>query len=376
MPKFKSIVEKFRRNDTITDALLRHGLTKQQVLDLVRTTRPVYALSKIVADREYTLNFWSKTGEFNDFNYVIDDNRYLTVYRNGDRFVPLVKKFEYELGTESIGGVIEDSLFMAVTRAGEQEQLAVDLADIFAWDVDFNTEIQKGDSFRILLEKKYLNGKFVRYGNILAADLMALHKRFSAFRFQNEYYDGNGKSLRKSLLKSPLRFARISSKFSRGRMHPILKIVRPHYGVDYAAPAGTPVAAVASGRVAAAGWDGGLGNSVRLHHANGLETIYSHLAVIRVRKGEQVVQSQVIGEVGATGLATGPHLDFRVMQGKTPVNPAKKIPPDAPPVGASLLPRFAALRDELRGKLDRVPGAMVDAAQAVKSNSAGGQKSK
>ena len=377
LPKFKSIVEKFRKNETITDALTRHGLTKQQVLDLVQTTLPIYPLSKVLADREYRLNFWSETGEFNDFNYAIDDNRYLTVYHDGDKFVPLLKKFEYETRIETVLGVIDDSLFLAVTRAGEQEQFAVDLSNIFAWDVDFNTEIQKGDSFRVLLEKKYLDGKFVKYGNVLAADLLALRKRFSAFRFENEYYDAGGKALKKSLLKSPLPFAaRITSRFSRARMHPILKIVRPHLGVDYGAPSGTPVVAVASGRVISAGWDGGFGKSVRLRHSGGLETVYSHLSIIRVRVGAQVAQSQVIGNVGATGLATGPHLDFRLMQGRSYISPTKKIVPDAPPVGEKAFPRFAALRDDLRGRLDSISGGTVAVVQAGNSNSAEGRTSK
>jgi murein DD-endopeptidase MepM/ murein hydrolase activator NlpD len=256
----------------------------------------------------------------------------------------------------AVHGVIRNSLFAAVTEAGEQETLAGELSNIFAWDVDFDTDIQKGDTFRLLLEKRYLNDKFDRYGTILAAELTMGKKRFSAFRFRNEYYDNNGKSLKKALLKSPLNFAaRISSKFSGARLHPILKIVRPHYGVDYAAPKGTPVVSVASGRIISAGIDGGFGNSVRVRHdAGNLETMYSHLSVIGVHVGQQIAQGQWIGNVGATGLATGPHLDFRVFERGKPTNPLRKIVPDAPPVAPSLLARFTALRNDLSVRLERL----------------------
>lgn len=372
-PKFKEFSDRFRKNDTITDALMRHGLTKQEVSELVRTTRSVWPRSRVIAGAEFQGNLYPN-GEFHEFRYRMDPDRYLTVYRDGDMFVPLVKEFDHETRTVAVAGIIQESLFTAVTHAGEQAELAVDLSNVFAWDVDFYTDIQKGDSFRMLLEKKYLDGKFDRYGNILTAELTLGKKRLSAYRFQNEFYDGNGKSLKKSLLKSPLKFAaRISSRFSAARMHPILKIVRPHLGVDYAAPIGTPVAAVASGKVIFAGVDGGFGNSVRLRHTtSSLETVYSHLSRILVRSGQQVAQGEHIGDVGATGLATGPHLDFRMMERGKYVNPTKKIVPDAPPVGANLLARFTTLRDDLRSRLDQFTRAGKDLASAPSPPSAGG----
>jgi murein DD-endopeptidase MepM/ murein hydrolase activator NlpD len=371
--KFLDFSDKFRRNETVTDALLRHGLTKPQVYELVQAARPVWPRTRVIAGEEFQGNLYPN-GEFHEFRYRIDPDRYLTVYRDGDRFVPLVKSFDLELRTEAVNGVILNSLFLAVTGAGEQEMLAGDLSNIFAWDVDFDTDIQKGDSFRILVEKKYLNGRFDRYGNILAAELTVGKKHLSAFRFQNEFYDNSGKSVRKSLLKSPLNFAaRISSRYSSARLHPILRIVRPHYGVDYAAPTGTPVVAVASGKVISAGMDGGFGNSVRLRHdIGGLETVYSHLSVIGVRAGQQVAQGQVIGNVGATGLATGPHLDFRVFEHGRPTNPTRKIVPDAPPVAANMLTRFTAMRDALRGQLDQLDRVGKIAAAVPAPEVAGG----
>jgi murein DD-endopeptidase MepM/ murein hydrolase activator NlpD len=357
--KFVEFADNFCKNETITTALMRHGLTQQQVFDLVQATRPVHPLKKVIAGREFAGNNWPN-GEFHEFRYRIDDEKYLTVYRDGRQFVPLLKKFDYETRTATVAGVIEDSLFMAVTESGEQPQLAGDLAEIFTWDVDFYTDIQRGDSFRMLLEKQYLNGQFIRYGKILAADLVIHNKRFSAYRFRNEYYEAGGKALRKSFLKSPLKFARISSRFSNARLHPILKIVRPHLGVDYAAPTGTAVVAVASGRVVAAGFDGGLGKSVRLRHTDGYESVYSHLSVIAIGGGAQVEQGEMIGQVGATGLATGPHLDFRLLRWGKYINPGKAIVPPAQPVAAESFADFAAQRDDLRRRLDKLSIGMGD----------------
>jgi murein DD-endopeptidase MepM/ murein hydrolase activator NlpD len=373
IPALREVSDFFRRNETITQALARHGLSREQILSLVECTRPVYALSKVIAGREFKLHFWNNTGLFKDFIYAIDADRYLTVYRSGGDFVPLVKNFDFDVRTEAIEGTIEDSLFAAIGRIGEQDQLALNLSEIFQWDVDFYTDLQRGDTFRLLVEKKYLDGAFVRYGDIVVADLTVQNKSFSAYRFQNAYYDRNGKALRRDFLKSPLRFTRISSRFSSGRMHPILRIVRPHYGVDYAAPAGTPVHSVASGKVVSAGVNGGYGKSVRVRHPGGYESMYSHLSRIAVRTGQMVSQGDLIGNVGATGLATGPHLDFRLFLHAKPMNPAKMILPPAQPVPAALLAQFAALRDELR---NRLAGAGGDPAQTAKNDLPGRQVSK
>jgi murein DD-endopeptidase MepM/ murein hydrolase activator NlpD len=371
IPFFKEFSDIFRKNDTITDALTRHGLSKQQVLDLVATARSIWPHTRVIAGATFEGNLYPN-GDFHEFRYRVDSDRYITVYRDGDKFIPLMKKLEREIRSTVVEGTIRGSLFLAVSDIGERPQLAVDLADIFTYDVDFYTDIQKGDRFRILVDKKYLGGKLDGYGSILAAELMVGKKRFSAYRFQNEYYDANGKSLKKSLLKSPLKFATITSRFSMARMHPILKRVTPHEGVDYGAPTGTPVAAVASGRVISAGWNGGFGNSVHLNHENGLETMYSHLSRIDVHVGDRVAQGDVIGAVGATGLATGPHLDFRLLERGKPRDPTKKISPVAPPVAANLLVQFNQTRNELREKLDQIAPGSKELASRSDTKTAGG----
>jgi murein DD-endopeptidase MepM/ murein hydrolase activator NlpD len=354
----KLIVATFGKNETITTALQQLGLSSRQVYEFVKSTLPVYNLAKVKAGQQFKLNL-TPDGMIRDFLYPVDDDRYLTVSRENDRFVPAMKKFAYEIRTESVSGSIDESLFLAVTDSGEQEKLALDLADIFMWDVDFYTDIQKGDSFRMLVQKEYLDGKFVKYGPILAAVLNNQHKDIMGFRFVDEngaagYYGPDGKSLKKSFLKSPLKFARISSGYSTARMHPILKTVRPHLGVDYAAPVGTPVIAVGSGTVEFAGDSGGGGRTVKLRHAGSYETYYLHLSRIAVRSGNRVAQGEVIGYVGATGLATGPHLDFRVLFHGKFTNPTKVVFPPAPPVSESSFTRFAVLRDELEGRLEHI----------------------
>ncbi len=358
-PQLREIVDKFKPNQTITAALMGHGLSIEEVSELVDAAREVYNLAKVKVQQPYWL-YLTPEGQVHDFRYPVDEEKYLTVYRDQDnRLVPVMKTFPYETHVEAVSGEIEDSLFMSMLDAGEQERLALDLADIFGSDIDFYTDIQKGDTYRLLVEKRYLNGEFKLYGAILAAEITNQNKRFSGFRFTDEngkpaYYGPDGKALRKSFLKSPLKFARISSRFSRARMHPILKIVRPHLGVDYAAPTGTPVQAVGAGTVISAGYDGGGGKTVKLRHAGSYETLYMHLSKIAVRPGARVAQGDVIGYVGATGLATGPHLDFRIWLHGKPLNPTRVIFPPAAPVAPSAFAKFALLRDNLSNRLEQI----------------------
>jgi murein DD-endopeptidase MepM/ murein hydrolase activator NlpD len=360
MPETKQVIGTFQKNQTITSALVSQGLPQPLVFELVQTTRPVYNLGKVKAGERYWLTT-TPEGEFVDFRYIVDDEHYLTVWWQAGHFVPELKPFRFETRVESVTGVIEDSLFSTVLEKGEQERLAEELAGLFQWDIDFNTDIQKGDSFRLLVEKRYLNGTFAGYSRtpILGADLVAQKKLLSGVRFLDEkgapaYFTPDGKSLKKSFLKSPLNFVRISSRFTRSRFHPILKIFRPHLGVDYAAPYGTPVRAVGAGMVTFAGWSGEGGRAVRLRHDGGYQTIYMHLQDVRVRAGSRVSQGDLIGHVGSSGLATGPHLDFRVQHNGEFVNPAKVIVPPAPPVPQSSMSRFVAARESVRQQLDRI----------------------
>jgi murein DD-endopeptidase MepM/ murein hydrolase activator NlpD len=343
------------RNDTLATALA--GLLPPTgVHRLVEAARPVYDLARISVGQPFRLALGAD-GLIAAFTYGIDELRTLRVVRRGADLEADLLTRSYETRTAVVAGRIESSLFEAIDAAGEEDQLAVDLADIYAWDVDFNTEIQRGDSFRVVFEKRLLEGSFARNGRILAAELTRGERVLRAFLHEGTagagYYDAEGRPLRRAFLRSPLRFTRISSRFSRSRLHPVLHVRRPHLGVDYAAPTGTPVSATGDGLVIAAGWDGGYGRAVRIRHANGYETLYGHLSRIHVRRGQRIAQGARIGAVGSSGLATGPHLDYRMRRDGRFVDPLRlRSAPAAPvPTGEraafnDTVGRWSALLDE------------------------------
>jgi murein DD-endopeptidase MepM/ murein hydrolase activator NlpD len=372
---FEVVRGTIERNSSLAETLDDH-LSPRSIYTLVEAARPAYDLARVSADHAYGLAL-GPDGDLQAFTYVIDELQTLRVSRQSDRLAAEVERREYQVETAGLRGVIRSSLFLAVTDLGEQDQLAMDLADIFAWDVDFNTEIQSGDSFRVAVEKLHLDGRFCRYGRILAAEFVRGDRVLQAIRFETDkgagYYAPDGTPLRKAFLRSPLRFTRISSRFSRHRLHPILKTVRPHLGVDYAAPTGTPVHAAASGTVVTAGWLGGYGKTVRIRHANGFQTLYGHLSRIDVRRGQRVSQGTRIGAVGQTGLATGPHLDYRMQRNGVFVNPLTLVSPPAEPLDAAELAQLRALRDQRLALLPSPlpPPEAVVAAAATREPPAG-----
>lgn len=266
--------------------------------------------------------------------------------------------------TATVSAEIDSSLYDALRAAGEEPQLVQQLVDVFQWDIDFFS-LQKGDSFSVVVEKKFSGADMVGYGPVLAARFIHEGETYEAFRHQLPhgragFYSRNGTPLRKQFLKAPLQFTRITSGFSRRRFHPVLKYFRPHHGVDYGAPAGTPVMTTADGVVVQTGYDGGEGNFIRVHHTSRIDTMYLHLSRFAkgIRRGTRLTQGQVIGYVGATGLVTGPHLDYRVKDGGKWLDPLKlkSITPD-PLNGdslrryknnvASLLPRLSSPPQQL-----------------------------
>ena len=245
-----------------------------------------------------------------------------------------------------IWGIIEDNPISAVKKENEGVQLALNLADIFDWDIDFTYDLRRGDSFKIIFEKKFLHGKFHSNGTILAAEFTNQGKIFQAFRYtyhdttESDYFDLEGESLRKQFLKSPIKFRRISSRFSSRRLHPIRKVFRPHYGVDYAADVGTPVRAAASGTVIFAGWNRASGRMIRIRHNNNYETFYLHLRGYKVKKNTKVKSGDTIGWVGSSGESTGPHLDYRIKYSGEYINPLTFNPKPVKPVRADFLEDF------------------------------------
>jgi len=321
-------------DSSLAETLSEH-LSPATIHGLVQAARPTHDLARVNPGRPFGLAF-DADGVLAAFTYGIDMLRTLRVVRQHDDWRAEIVTRSPDVGVHVVTGVIRSSLFEAVTGSGEADQLALDLAEIFAWDVDFNTELRRGDTFQVAVERRSLDGRFIGYGSILAAELLRGERRLRAVRFEGTarggYYAPDGTPLRKAFLRSPLRFTRISSGYSHRRLHPILKRRRPHLGIDYAAPTGTPVHAAADGVVRSAGWQGGFGKAVRLRHANGFETLYGHLSRILVRRGQRVSQGAPIGRVGATGLATGPHLDYRMTRNGRSVNPLRVQLPPAEPI--------------------------------------------
>jgi murein DD-endopeptidase MepM/ murein hydrolase activator NlpD len=300
-------------------------------------------------------------GRVRRFEYEIDADKRLTVQRasleGAPRFIATVERIPKQTTVVTIEGAINrqtNSLTAAIDQAGERIELALGLADVFAGDIDFNSDLQPGDSFRVLVERHTREGKLSGYGAILAAEFVNDHRKLKAIRFTPDggspaYYDEQGRSLKRFFLKSPLKFEpRITSRFSSSRKHPILGYARAHNGVDYYAPAGAPVGSVAPGVVTLAGWTGGGGRTVKVRHPNGYETEYLHLSAIAVRAGARIGQGELVGRVGKTGLATGVHLHYGLKKNGRYVNPViehRNMPPGEP-VAASLMNVFVSERDK------------------------------
>jgi murein DD-endopeptidase MepM/ murein hydrolase activator NlpD len=335
-------------SDTLAGALKREGLSAGDIDAIVQALRGLWDPRTARGGQSYLVGFDAE-GHLRSFEYHATP---ILTYRVTRTPTGLRGKHEdrpLETRVVGIGGTIEDSLYQAVQRSGESTSLVGVFVDLFSWDINFYVDTQAGDRFKLLVEKRYLGGKFYGYGKVLAAEYAGRVGTFRAFYHpgagKGSYFDEHGQSIVKSLLKIPLKFVRISSKFDRHRFHPILHSERAHLGVDYAAPQGTPVWASASGRVTTVGPERGSGNTVVLAHAGGLETRYYHLSRFAkgLRVGDTVRQKQVIGYVGMTGLATGPHLHFSVKKDGAFVDPQKLKPTRDQPVPAHLMPAFKSL---------------------------------
>jgi murein DD-endopeptidase MepM/ murein hydrolase activator NlpD len=338
------------------------GIDSPTAARLVASAQPVFDLRHLRAGNELSLGR-SVLGELREVRYNIDTDRVLSIAPNGDAFHSTIETIPYHTDEVGVSGKVEGSLFQAVTDAGEKAELAMRLAEIFGWDLDFYTDPRPGDTFRLVVEKKiYTNGDTTVYGRILAAEYNNAGRTYRAILFPGPkgvpaYYTPDGKSMKKAFLHSPLKFAApITSHFSLHRFHPILKEYRAHLGIDYGAPTGTPVQTIGDGKVIFAGPKGGDGNLVKIQHTNGYTTYYMHLSKILVRNGQRVEQGQSIGLVGMTGLATGPHLDFRIELRGEFLNFERLPLPPSEPVATSRWNEFAATRDRALAEMPPLPG--------------------
>ena len=337
--------------DNFTSVLEKFGLSHQDAANASSAAQHAFNLRQVRAGNTITVGR-SVEGDLREIDYKIDADRMLKIVPAESGFSAEVSVIPSKTEVTAVSGQLDDSLFHAVEQAGESPEIAMRLAQIFGYDLDFYTDPRRGDAFRVLLEKKkYANGKTAGYGKIFAAEYDNSGKKYQALLFHDEfgrpgYYTAEGKSLQKAFLRSPLKFsAPVTSHFSNARFHPILKTVRPHLGTDYGAPIGTPVQAIGSGRVLFAGLKGGEGNLVHIVHSNGYETMYLHLSRMYVHAGEHVEIGKTIGLVGTTGLSTGPHLDFRILQKGQYKNFERLGLPPSDPVSKKNLPEFADVRE-------------------------------
>jgi murein DD-endopeptidase MepM/ murein hydrolase activator NlpD len=292
-------------------------------------------------------------GELVKFIYEVSPTEIYEIEKDSEGYVAQRKRVLLDRHLARVVGEIHSSLFEAMEAAGEQDPLTIAFAEILAWEVDFYKDVREGDRFKVVVEKVYKGEQFIQYGAIHAVEYQRGERIIRGIRYKDVYYNEKGISLRRAFLKAPLRFNRISSKFSWARKHPILGGTRPHLGIDYAAPPGTPIWAVAEGTVTFCGWDTGFGNQVILRHMNGYMTYYGHLSAFGsgIKKGARVGQKQIIGYVGSTGLSTGPHLDYRVAQNGQFRNPLKEVFPTGLPIEKGEMEAFHKTRDGMWGLL-------------------------
>lgn len=353
------IRDEVKAGETMFDIFKKHGLDLNQLYRLKEASAGVYRLRRITAGRPYKIALDADNNVLS-LTYQIDHQAELNVVREEPGFRAEKVEIAYEVREVGLAGVIENNLVSSLGDGGPSVLLALDLSDIFSWDIDFSADIRSGDSYRIVVEELRLDGGFRRYGNILAAEFTNNGATHRAYRYEVNgragYFDDEGNSLRRAFLKAPLSFRRISSGFSRSRLHPVLKVRRPHLGVDYVAPQGTPVSALGEGTVRFAGWKGANGRLVVLSHPMGYRTHYGHLSRIArgIRPGARVRQGDVIGYVGATGRATGPHLHFQIDRNGRQLNP----------LGVNL-PRGKGVPKDQLAAFRRVKAAMAETLAAI-----------
>jgi murein DD-endopeptidase MepM/ murein hydrolase activator NlpD len=360
------ITGRIARGSSLAAALRGEGVDPAVVHDLAAALRPLFDFRRAQADDHFTL-IRDDQGEVLSFEFQRGRR---TVYRLERRSDGTLQAHADSLPLERrvvhLGGVVNESLFDALRALGEQGELVNSFTDIFAWEFDFSSQTQPGDEFRMVFEKFYDHNGFVSYGHVLAALYRSGDREFTAVYFNDDdgyadYYSPNGESVRQTFLRAPLAYTRISSRYTKSRLHPILKVRRPHEGIDYAAPVGTPIWAVADGKVIHMGRSGGFGRLIKIRHANGYTSFYGHLSRYAngITVGKQVKQKQVIGYVGSSGLSTGPHLDYRLKHAGRFVDPLSVKFPLGKPVSVQARDRFEKERDVLMADLRAASPSLV-----------------
>lgn len=348
-----------KKDQNLSEILSGFGVDYATIDILSKQVRHVFDVRKIRFGNHYSIFIEKKTArKARYFIYEISPVDYV-VFDLGASLKALRGQKEVKISVDTAVGVIRSSLWNAMVDNHNDPNLANDLSEIYAWTIDF-FGIQKGDSYKVIYESQFVDGKRIGIGKILAATFKHYGTDYNAFYFvqdfKGDYFDEKANSLRRAFLKAPLKFKRISSGFSHSRMHPVLKYRRPHLGVDYAADVGTPVLTIGDGTVISADWSGGGGRTVKIKHNGTYSTTYMHLSKFGegIRSGARVRQGQVVGYVGSTGLSTGPHLDFRVYKNGQPIDPLKMESPPAEPVKTQNLQNYILEKDKWMRLLQRI----------------------
>lgn len=357
--------EHVQRGDTIGTLLSRLEVNNQDATKFLRAAHDMKAMHQLVPGRVIHAQTLA-SGELVLLRYFQGGSEQFVVRKIAGVFKTAREPAELETHVQMKSGVIDSSLFAAIDSAGVPDSVATQIVDILASEIDFHRDIRKGDRFTVVYDSLYGNGEPARAGRVLAVEFVNQGMPYRALYFEAEngesgYYAPDGKNLKKAFLRSPLEFSRISSGFSLGRFHPVLKTWRAHKGIDYAAPTGTGVKAAADGTVAFAGWQGGYGNVIFLQHDGSYSTVYGHLSAFAkgLRQGQRVRQGEIIGRVGATGMATGPHLHYEFRFNGVQRDPLKVAMPAAGPVAPKYMAAFYEYTKSSMARLDMLRGTSL-----------------
>ena len=364
----------FEKGSSFYNSLRALEIDPATILKIVESAKKVFLLQEIGAGTRYSIS-WSNEAKTDPISIElrIAADSSLLIERNNDsdlEWTATKNVLPVSIQKKTFIGVVDSSLWESADLVGMDPNLITSLTEVFAWQVDFTRQVRRGDRWRLTVEQKIVNDQVIGWGNILAAEYDNGSQSFTGVRFPQigpnaSYYASNGNSLKQLFIKSPLKFGRVTSGFSKGRFHPVLKIMRPHNGVDYGAPVGTPIMTIGAGTIVEVGPHGGSGNMIKIQHNGTYATAYLHMSRFApgLRKGSKVEQGQVIGYVGTTGLSTGPHLHFAFYENGVYVDPLGRKFPSADPIAKNALPGFLK---EASNVLRTLPDWNV--AQHVESN--------
>jgi murein DD-endopeptidase MepM/ murein hydrolase activator NlpD len=359
-------IDQVHQKETLGDLFKRLNIHDEDAIKVLTTDPRADALNRQLVPGHTIKTKTNLTGDLLRLEYEVDNETTFITELTPNGYAVSTQKLSLNIRRVLKSVTIVNSLFGATDAAGIPDKIALQLADIFSGEVDFNEDLWPKDKFNIIYETYFHAGEPIKTGNVLAVEFIHKGKVFQAVRFGGAegkfaYYTPEGKALNKSFLRSPVEFSRISSTFSKGRFHPILQRMRAHQGVDFAAPQGTRVKASGKGVVDFVGKKGGYGNVIVLKHANGISTVYGHLSGFAkgIRRGIKVAQSDIIGYVGKTGLATGPHLHYEFLVGKVHKDPLKVVLPASPPIDEADRPTFKALSMDYMAQINMLSGSQM-----------------